>query len=201
MHGSPRRVGLHTPPCLLVRTRMRLGPIRRRAEPARPNAVHQAIYRIFATDPTTSENTSPNPIITLRSNNQTIGVILPFTSHLLYGLVRRYPELHTVYNIRDRKSRGRVRPRQSGWQPPGDLRPANPGRDLPPRGPDQTCPSFVRINSWTAFGSAFPPVALITWPVKRPSRLVLPARYAAALSGMAAKTASNAAESSEVETA
>jgi hypothetical protein len=39
-------------------------------------------YRIFATDPTTSETTSPNPMISVRSNNQTIGVILPFMRHL-----------------------------------------------------------------------------------------------------------------------
>lgn len=55
---------------------------------------------------TATARTSPTPMITVRSNNQTMGVILPFMSHLLKGFFRRNPELYTVYKIGEGKSMG-----------------------------------------------------------------------------------------------
>jgi hypothetical protein len=44
------------------------------------------------------ENTWPNPIITISSNNQTFGVILVFIHHLLIGFVCGQTDMYTVYN-------------------------------------------------------------------------------------------------------
>ncbi len=44
------------------------------------------------------ESTPPNPMITVSSNNQTIGVILVFIRHLLIGFVCGQTDMHTVYN-------------------------------------------------------------------------------------------------------
>ena len=54
-------------------------------------------YRI---DLTARESSSPNPMITVSSNNQTIGVILVFIGHLLIGFVCGQTVMHTVYNKR-----------------------------------------------------------------------------------------------------
>jgi hypothetical protein len=45
-------------------------------------------------------------MITVRSSNQTIGVILEFMRHLFIGFVCRQTDLHTVYNKRRRNARG-----------------------------------------------------------------------------------------------
>ncbi|HEX9850028.1 hypothetical protein, partial [Candidatus Deferrimicrobium sp.] len=50
------------------------------------------------------ENTWPNPIITISSNNQTFGVILVFTDHLLIGFVCRQTDMYTVYNKEGQKA-------------------------------------------------------------------------------------------------
>ena len=51
-------------------------------------------YRIALT---ARESTPPNPMITVSSNNQTIGVILDFMRHLLIGFVCRQTDMNTVY--------------------------------------------------------------------------------------------------------
>jgi hypothetical protein len=50
------------------------------------------------------ENTWPNPIITISSNNQTFGVILVFMDHLLIGFVCRQTDMYTVYNKEGQKA-------------------------------------------------------------------------------------------------
>jgi len=56
-----------------------------------------ADYRIAST---ARESTPPNPMITVSSNNQTMGVILDFMRHLLIGFVCGQTDVHTVYNKR-----------------------------------------------------------------------------------------------------
>ncbi len=51
-------------------------------------------YRI---DVTAMESSWPNPMITVSSNNQTIGVILVFIRHPLIGFVCRQTDMYTVY--------------------------------------------------------------------------------------------------------
>ena len=58
-------------------------------------------YRIALT---ARESTPPNPMITVSSNNQTIGVILDFIRHLLIGFVCGQTDLYTVYNKREEKA-------------------------------------------------------------------------------------------------
>ncbi len=55
--------------------------------------------------------------------------------------------------------------------------------------------SARRINSLTRAGLAFPPVAFITCPTRKPRTLVCPARYCRAGSGCATSTCSTAAAS------
>ena len=43
------------------------------------------------------ESTWPNPMITVSSNNQAIGVILDFMRHLLIGFASGQTDMHTVY--------------------------------------------------------------------------------------------------------
>jgi hypothetical protein len=60
-----------------------------------------ADYRIALT---ARESTPPNPMITVSSNNQTIGVILDFIRHLLIGFVCRQTGMYTVYNKQEKKA-------------------------------------------------------------------------------------------------
>ena len=62
-----------------------------------------AAYRI---DLTARESTWPNPMITVSSNNQTIGVILDFIRHLLIGFICEPADMYTVYNKQGQKASG-----------------------------------------------------------------------------------------------
>ena len=50
------------------------------------------------------ENNWPNPMITVSSNNQTIGVILDFIRHLSIGFVCRQTDMYTVYIKKGKKA-------------------------------------------------------------------------------------------------
>jgi hypothetical protein len=52
------------------------------------------------------ENTWPNPMITVSSSNQAIGVILDFIRHLLTGFVCGQTDMYTVYNKEGKKASG-----------------------------------------------------------------------------------------------
>jgi hypothetical protein len=55
---------------------------------------------------TARESTCPNPMITVSSNNQAIGVILDFIRHLLIGFVCGQTDMHTVYIKEVQKASG-----------------------------------------------------------------------------------------------
>src|SRR5262249_40197287 len=57
------------------------------------------------------------------------------------------------------------------------------GEDLQPA-------SFFFKSSLSCAGFALPPVALITWPTKKPNSLSLPERYSASCAGFLANTSS-----------